>query len=78
MTTVSCPNCGKAIEVTEALVHQIQEKLTKDIEEKHKEELLRAKSEVEISIRKQLINLTIKHPYTITLSTQLPIILKTP
>lgn len=47
MTTISCPNCGKPIEISQALKHQMEEEVLKNVEVKHKEELERMKSEVE-------------------------------
>jgi hypothetical protein len=32
ISTVTCPGCGKSIEVTQALVHQVEEQLLADVE----------------------------------------------
>ncbi len=54
ISTITCPSCGKAIEVTQALVHQVQEELLADIEKKHKQELEQTIKTAEDSIKKQL------------------------
>lgn len=54
INTISCPHCGKSIEVTEALVEHIQKQLLSEYEDKHKHDLERVKKEAELVIRKQL------------------------
>lgn len=54
ISTVTCPSCGKAIEVTEALVHQIQDELTHNLEKKHKQDLDAVRKQTEISLKKEL------------------------
>ena len=41
--TIKCPHCGKSVEVTEALTHQIQEQIVKSLETQHAGELVEAK-----------------------------------
>jgi len=38
MDTIPCPNCGKQIQVTEALKHQLEEKIKAAEAIKYKEE----------------------------------------
>lgn len=54
INTVICPKCGKAIEVTEALVHQIEQEISSNLEDKHKKDLEKVRDEVEKTIKKQL------------------------
>lgn len=39
MNTITCPHCGKKIEISEALRHQIEEEALATLSEKHKKEL---------------------------------------
>lgn len=39
MNTVSCPHCGKNVEISEALRHQIQDNLKRELEEKYKKDV---------------------------------------
>lgn len=62
MNTIICKHCGKEIEITEALLHQVEEKVKKevfeDVEEKikeaEKEALAKAKIEFEKDNKKEL------------------------
>ena len=36
---IKCPHCGKPVEITEALKHQIEEKVLADINLKHKQQI---------------------------------------
>lgn len=49
-SVIKCKNCGQEIEISEALAHQIEEKLLLDIKKKHQEEIesIRKSSEEEI------------------------------
>lgn len=47
MNTVLCPSCGKDVEISEALRHQIEDQVLKAAELKHKEELVSVKKEIE-------------------------------
>ena len=47
INTIKCKFCGKDIEVTEALRHQIEEAVVSDLSTKHKEELEKVKKEAE-------------------------------
>jgi hypothetical protein len=53
INTVSCPKCGTQIEVTQALVDQIQKQLVTDLEEKHKHDIEKATKNAELAIKKQ-------------------------
>jgi hypothetical protein len=50
-TSVVCPNCGKEIELSQALTHSIEERLSRQLEESHRKRLL----EVETRIREKTI-----------------------
>ena len=52
--TIKCPHCGKAVEVTEALKHQIQEKVLADINTKHKQQIAAVVKQTEEKLKKQL------------------------
>jgi len=54
MDTIPCPNCGKQIQVTEALKHQLEEKIKAAEAIKYKEELVRVKTEIAIQTEKKL------------------------
>jgi hypothetical protein len=43
MNTIPCPHCGKPVEISEAIRHQIEAQTTKDLQEKHRLELEEAK-----------------------------------
>jgi len=45
--TIVCPHCGKKLEITEALKHQIEDKVIFEIEKKHKEELVKERRRLE-------------------------------
>lgn len=53
-TQIKCPKCGKSFEPTEAFQHELEEKLIKDIETKHEEDLAKVKLEIEDKIKKQV------------------------
>jgi hypothetical protein len=58
-TTIICPHCKKTIELTDALTHQIKDKVLEEQQEKHEEELaqmkekLKAAEDTELELRKQ-------------------------
>lgn len=54
MDTIPCPNCGKQIQITEALRHQLEEKIKSAQKEKHKIELERVKAEIAAQTEKRL------------------------
>lgn len=54
MDTVSCPNCGKQIQITQALRHQLEEKIRIAQQAKHKEELEKVKAQATASTEKRL------------------------
>ncbi|MDP3941805.1 MAG: DUF2130 domain-containing protein, partial [bacterium] len=47
MDTLICPHCKKTVEISEAISHQIEERILSDITEKHKQELIGIKKEAE-------------------------------
>lgn len=47
MNTINCPHCGQEVQISEALRHQLEEQVTKEVGEKHKEDLERIKKEAE-------------------------------
>lgn len=47
MNDITCPNCGKRVEISQAIKHQIQESILAKAENKHKEELEKLRIEVE-------------------------------
>lgn len=53
ISTVTCPSCGEAIEVTQALVHQIQEQLLTEVNQKHQQELASLEKKLAVEIQKQ-------------------------
>ena len=54
MNNVTCPNCGKTVEISQAIKHQIQESILKDAEVKHKVELEKLKVEIEEKAEKRV------------------------
>jgi hypothetical protein len=52
--TIKCTHCGKEIEISEALTHQLEEQITSAIEIKHKKELEEFKAELEKKATKEL------------------------
>lgn len=47
MNTVLCPSCGKEVEISQALRHQIEDQVVEQIEIKHKQELETLRKDVE-------------------------------
>jgi hypothetical protein len=54
MDMIACPNCGKKIEITEALRHQLEEKIRISEKAKHKEELEKVKAQIATQTEKRL------------------------
>ena len=54
MNNIKCPNCGKQVEISEAIKHQIQEDILAKAETKHKEELEKFKIEIEEKAQKRV------------------------
>ena len=54
MNDVVCPNCGKKVEISEAIKHQIQESILAKAEVKHKEDLEKLKLEVEAKTERKI------------------------
>lgn len=55
INTFKCPNCGKDIEVSEALKHQIEEQIIASLEAKHKTELENLKKLTEEQAEKKTL-----------------------
>lgn len=53
-SVIKCKNCGQEIEISEALAHQIEEKLLLDIKKKHQEEIESIRKSSEEEMRKKL------------------------
>jgi hypothetical protein len=53
MDTIPCPNCGKQIQITQALKHQLEEKIRDAQKVKHKEELEKAKAQAKEEAEKR-------------------------
>lgn len=47
MNNIICPNCGKKVEISQAIKHQIQEDILAKAESKHKEEIEKLKIDIE-------------------------------
>ncbi|MBI3443734.1 DUF2130 domain-containing protein [Candidatus Woesebacteria bacterium] len=47
MNSITCPYCGKEVEVTEALKHQVEESVLAEVEKNHKQELLAVKQKTQ-------------------------------
>jgi hypothetical protein len=54
MDMIPCPNCGRKIEITQALRHQMEEKIRASEQVKHKEELERIKAQTTAQTEKRL------------------------
>lgn len=54
MNTITCPHCNKPIEISEALTHQLKEKIEKEQEERHKLEIEKAKKEAQLLAEKSI------------------------
>lgn len=54
MDMIPCPNCGKQIQITEALRHQLEEKIRATEKAKHKEELEKVKAQAIAQAEKRL------------------------
>jgi hypothetical protein len=54
MNTVICPHCGKEVEISQALKHQIEESIIKDLTGKHKQELEKQKEEIKKEAEKHI------------------------
>lgn len=53
VNTIICPHCKNSIELTEALTHQIQEKLVASLNQKHEKELEEVKQKLLDQIKKE-------------------------
>lgn len=54
MNSITCPHCKKSFEPGEAIVHDLEEKILKEQEEKHKAELEKAKKDIQLETEKQV------------------------
>ena len=52
--TIKCPHCGRPVEITEALKHQIEEKALNDLNLKHQQALEEAVKKAEEKAKKEL------------------------
>ncbi len=57
LTTIKCPHCGKEVEISDAIAHEIQEKAVKDAKHEAQKEVL-AERERSAKLLKQLEDLT--------------------
>ncbi len=53
MNTILCPHCKKAVEISEALSHQLKDEILKEVDGKHKEELEKIRIEAEARAAKR-------------------------
>lgn len=54
MNSVLCPHCGKKVEISQALRHELEEQIKESVEKKHSEELEKLKEESEKELEKKL------------------------
>jgi ribosome-associated translation inhibitor RaiA len=54
MNTITCKHCGKEIEITEALLHQVEDKVKKEVSKYHEEEIEKARIDAAQKARKEL------------------------
>lgn len=54
MDSIPCPNCGKQIQITQALRHELEEKIKNAERAKHKEELEKIKAQTAAQTEKRL------------------------
>ncbi len=54
MNDIVCPNCGKRIEISEALRHEFEEKVRKEEQSKAKEEIEKIKLQTQADLEKKL------------------------
>ena len=52
MNTIICKHCGKEIEITEALLHQVEEKVKKEVSKDLEKEIEKARIEAEMQAKK--------------------------
>lgn len=54
MDLITCPHCKKSFQATEAIIHQLEEKVRIADDKKHKEELAKTKAQAEAETEKRL------------------------
>lgn len=54
MNSIVCPSCGKTVEITEALTHQLEDEIKKDLKVKHEGDLKKLKEEIERQTKKKI------------------------
>lgn len=59
-TTIKCPKCGHEIALSQALTHQIQDELSRELSAKHEKELEKAKKAAQDEILKAQQDATVK------------------
>lgn len=52
--TIKCPKCGESFELSEAFIHQMEDKALEQLTNQHKEDLLRVKEESERKIQEKI------------------------
>lgn len=53
MDTINCPHCGKQVEISEAIIHQLKQKVRIEDEDKRKIELEKAREQIEIEAKEK-------------------------
>jgi hypothetical protein len=56
MNTISCPHCKKKFELSEALVHELEETLLQKEREKQRKDIIQMKNEIEEQTRKKALS----------------------
>lgn len=54
MNNITCPHCGRVVELTEAIIHQLVQQVRAEEEEKRKIELEKARAEMQAKTEKRL------------------------
>ncbi len=54
-STIKCPHCGKEVEITQALLHEVEEQVKQSSEAAHKKELTRVQEEAEKKAREKAL-----------------------
>lgn len=53
-STIKCPHCNKTFELTDAIRHEIEERVGADISKKHEEDLDRVKKDIQEKLKREL------------------------
>ena len=54
MNDIKCPSCGKIVEISEAFKHQFEDSILAKSETKHKEEIEKLRSEIEVKAERKI------------------------